>query len=286
MGAYEASIDDEAIWTKRVGMEMLMRGKKLPEDKEDSEAVINAGGNWIVVCPDTVGSRDKSGGAQAGDQGKGSQGSVGKGRKAAETPLKNPNWARRGPHGDQGQEETNREERMSRATRRGKSAMTRREMARREMKRRGAEWTCQRGRDHSYAGARSMLNQWASRRGYDALAVCATQEAAKQPRRPALYSCEKLESNVWFQGPYPISMCAVEEQQGHDRGDRRSPSPATPDRQAGVRQHGGHMHITPMQQAEVMVKMVSESMKAVLRVKQEEDEKEGAVGVLRGGGDN
>ena len=63
MEAYEESIGDEVIWTKRVGMEMLMRGRKLPADTEEAAAAIKAGRNWPVVCPDTVGSRDKFGGA-------------------------------------------------------------------------------------------------------------------------------------------------------------------------------------------------------------------------------
>ena len=103
MQAYEASIGpgDEAIWTKRVGMEMLLRAKKLPDrakkDRDEAEAAIKAGGNWCVVCPNTVctvGSRDKFGGARPGDQGEGAQGSKGKGENAAETPLKHP---RKGP---------------------------------------------------------------------------------------------------------------------------------------------------------------------------------------------
>ena len=75
----EAGIDDEAILTERAGMEKLMTGRELPEDKGEAEAAIKAaaGGNWSVVCPDTVGSRGKLGGAQVGDQGEGSQGSVG-----------------------------------------------------------------------------------------------------------------------------------------------------------------------------------------------------------------
>ena len=56
-------------------MEMLMRGKKLPEDKEEADGAIKAGSNGFVVCPATAGSRDKFGGAQAGGQGEGAQGS-------------------------------------------------------------------------------------------------------------------------------------------------------------------------------------------------------------------
>ena len=61
-------------------------------------------------------------------------------------------------------------------------------------------------------------------------------------------------------------MCAVEGQQEHGSGGRprRPPSPTTPDRQGGGQQ-GGDTHVPPMQHADVMAKMVSESAKAVLK---------------------
>ena len=90
MQAYEASIEDEAIWTKRAGMEITLRVNRLPEDREEAEAAIKAGGNWFVVCPNTVGSRDKFGGARPGGQDEEARGPQGKGKKASETPLKHP----------------------------------------------------------------------------------------------------------------------------------------------------------------------------------------------------
>ena len=61
-------------------------------------------------------------------------------------------------------------------------------------------------------------------------------------------------------------MCTAVQQQGlgHDRKGQRTPSPSQ-DRKAQDDTQGGDMHMTPMQQTEVMVRMLSESMKAVLK---------------------
>ena len=207
MEAYEASIDAEAIWTKRVGMEMLMRGKKLPEDKEAADAAIKAGGSWFVVCPDTIGSKDEFGGAQAGGQGEGAQGSVGKGKKVAETPLKNPNWARRGPGAGGDKSEGNDE----------KGSKKRKE--RNDEKGDGEKGDERKGARADLPEEQGLQLCWCDEHtepvGFgkgSRCPVCAAQEAAQQQRRPTLYSCEKHESKVWFRGSCPMS--AVVEPQG------------------------------------------------------------------------
>lgn len=83
-------------------MEMLMGGRKLPEANYIKRRPRPLSSRRELVCGVPRYSRlwrqvRWSASRSLGDQGEGSQGSVGKGKKSAETPLKDPNWARRGP---------------------------------------------------------------------------------------------------------------------------------------------------------------------------------------------
>ena len=83
---YESSLGDEAIWTKRVCMKMLLRVRNLPEDRGEVDGAMEAGGNWFVVYPSALGTKDKFGGAQEGGHDELSQGSSGQNKKDKETP--------------------------------------------------------------------------------------------------------------------------------------------------------------------------------------------------------
>ena len=165
---------------------MLMRGRKLPEANYIKRRPRPLSSRRELVCGVPRYSRlwrqvRWSASRSLGDQGEGSQGSVGKGKKSAETPLKDPNWARRGPGaggGDSGgKDEKGGKKRKEREGEKGDGE--------KGDEKKGARGDLPEGQEPQLCWCEIQAGPVGFEKG-SRCSVCAAQEAAKQQRQPTL----------------------------------------------------------------------------------------------------